>query len=174
MEVDMRQVSQFATMITDASHCPNTKAGGWASWTTRNGVRYKYCGALKGLYDSSNEAEFAAICNGLFMLLQNKVVRSGDTLLIQSDNTTALNWTGAERSGQMPVYEGMTAKARDLRMRFRELVNDNNLRIRARHVKGHQSNQKGARYYVNNWCDEQAGYHMRKLRQKLRSARRSA
>jgi ribonuclease HI len=136
-----------ATIITDASFCPDTKAGGWAVWIAGDiGARIKQSGPFKENPATSNLAEIMAAINGCAI-----AYRAGArTMLIQSD---CLGVKAAIMKGSALWKAAKAAHFPDAKITYR-------------HVKGHTKNP-AARSWVNRWCDEQAGLHMREGRQKL-------
>lgn len=126
------------TIITDASWCPDTLAGGWASWITINlgeeVVRIKRSGRFKDLAKSAEVAEIWALENGIYLA---KDYCDNANLLAQSDCAGAL---------------------RVLRKKYG--------RVKFRHVKGHTT-KNDARSWVNRWCDKEARKHMLAQRKEL-------
>lgn len=135
-----------ATIITDASWCPNTRAGGWAAWVTlESKERLRHHGPFRTQPQSSNEAELWASLNGIVLAY----AAGARSLLVQSDcNHVVLKATASE------AYRTMRP------LKFPEAE------VRFRHVKGHTSHA-GARYWVNRWCDRNARRHMRDQRKEL-------
>lgn len=136
-----------ATIITDASFCPKTKAAGWAAWIASDlGPRVRKAGGFKERPNTSTIAEVWAAYNGMFIAYKLGARR----LLIQSDCVavaTAINkpngkYGFAEMIDRMP---GAT--------------------FEYRHVKGHTRNP-ASRSWVNRWCDKHAKYHMELQRSK--------
>lgn len=129
-----------ATVIADASFCPDTRAGGWACWVSHQGPAVKKAGRFHRLPKNSTEAEAWALLNGIWY-----AARLGAThILGQSDCKMAMVSIERRKS-----YKGIP---------FEELV--------LRHVKGH-SRRTEPRFYVNNWCDREARKVMRKWRNEL-------
>lgn len=128
-----------ATVITDASWCPNTKAGGWATWVAMNKGRIKKAGLFKELADTPTQAELWAALNGVWF-----AVEAGATeVLVQTDCQGVVDQINKAQIPDLKYFQGMT--------------------IIARHVRGHTKVQD-ARSFVNRWCDTEARIHMRKQR----------
>ncbi len=128
-----------ATVITDASFCPETNAGGWAAWITVNSPdgevrRHRRHGAFKKRPGTSVEAELWALENGV--ATATKLMPKPAKILAQCDCLAALQQLKAN-----PYHKG----------------------IAVRHVRGHTSNTD-SRSWVNRWCDNQARRHMLKVR----------
>lgn len=139
-----RKSSNTATVITDASWCPNTKAGGWASWVTMSCGRIKKAGLFKDLAATPTQAELWAALNGIWF-----AVEAGATeILIQTDCQGVVDQINKAVIPDMKHFTGIT--------------------IVARHVKGHTEKEE-ARFYVNRWCDTEAKIHMRKQRANIRT-----
>lgn len=139
-----------ATVITDASFCPNTKSGGWAAWVKGDGgIVVKRSGALR-LCENSTHAEVAAAANGCWLAAAS----GARELLLQSDCMAVIHiLRGACKAPllletwrllmAMPVMQGVV--------------------VTGRHVKGH-GRVKDARTWVNDWCDREARIYMEKGR----------
>lgn len=160
MKVDLRHQSPMITVITDASYCPDTKAGGWAAWCVRDGHRLKVSGQLEMLTQNSTEAELLAMLQGIRRALKFYAPPLRTYLLIQSDNTGALKKLG---------QPGQPGSAYDLaHQHYCKIMEEFSPFLKTRHVKGHSDSRKGARYYVNNWADKEAKKHMREMRMQQR------
>lgn len=140
----MKNKEITTTVICDASWCPETGAGGWAAWATTTSSTGKVArqylhGSFRDNPNGSLQAEVWAMKNGIHIAKKlMKQHRSGGVLLAQSDCVGAIK----------EVSEG---------------IDD----IVFRHVKGHTDNA-GARFWVNRWCDRMARKSMRALREQLR------
>lgn len=138
-----------ATIITDASWCPDSQAAGWACW-----IRYddqtlvKHAAAFKKPMPSSEHAEFCAVVNSVAIAILKAPAPLGG-LLIQTDC--------------MNVVFRMRLQSRALlalelpKLKIPEVV-------LVRHVKGHVKNPTKARNWCNNWCDAEAKKMMREAR----------
>lgn len=142
----------LATVITDASFCPKTKAAGWAAWVRIDGEAepVKRYGELKTPVDRAQHAELLAAVNGIWLAMKYGATE----VLVQTDCLEVVH-----------LLEGKTRKA-SLISRFtlalREAGVEHIMRS-GRHVKGHTT-VEDARSYVNRWCDEKAKSAMRKGR----------
>ena len=142
-----------ATVITDASYCAQVKVGGWAAWVRVDGVpeAIKHSGGFKTEPQSSTHAEVLAAINGIWLAVKH----GASEILVQSDCLAVVHAIRKQLNPESPVMafwsEGLA------RAEITGVI------LTARHVKGHTHNA-GARFYVNRWCDEHAGHHMRKAR----------
>ena len=139
-----------ATVITDASFCPHTKSAGWAAWVTLNipgrpVERVKQYGAFQQRPKSSTEAELWAAWNGIWLAYRH----GARHILCQTDCLAVVRNPSSGRRGMS--YSEIKAT------HWPEAV------VQFRHVKGH-TNRDEPRFFVNRWCDEQAGRVMRKQR----------
>ena len=161
MLINMRTAHQqpLTTIITDASWCPNTHAGGWAAWVVNSGIRQKMSGELQK-YVSSFDAECAAITNGFFLAHKTGLLVRKGKVIIQSDCTHALEVLIDQGRTSNPAVSKMIAQ-------LSEYHNLYKYEIESRHVKGHQDPSKDARTFVNNWCDREAKRHMREMRKRF-------
>lgn len=146
---------KFATVITDASYCPNTRAAGYACWVVCDGERHKGAGPVPFRPKSSNEAEIHALYEGVRLCRQKFQAGS---ILIQSDCLGALQRFG---------LSGNAKKSRYISIRDSAMANrfiGETFLVMCKHVKGHTS--KGdARSYVNRWCDSEARKFMKQIRE---------
>lgn len=134
-----------ATVMVDASWCPQTCAGGWAVWITINTLknevkRVQHHAPFKSLARNNVEAETWAIVNGI--ALARKHVSLTAKLLVQSDCLPAMHYLKTKESHLLS-------------------------HVKMRHVKAHNEMKGDARSWVNGWCDRYARKHMRLMRDKL-------
>lgn len=135
-----------ATVITDASWCPKTKAGGWAAWISGiSKPAIKKSGEFQTHPTTSNHGEILAALNGIAVAYQ----RGARGILLQSD------CLGVQSAMDKPIWKNARA------LHFPDA------HVRYRHVKGHTS-IGDARSYVNRWCDSEARTHMLSMRGKTK------
>lgn len=137
-----------ATVITDASFCPETKSAGWAIWVAHDkGARIKKYGNFKRMPKDSGMAELWAAINGIAY-----ATRAGaKSILLQTDCTYVVKLLNEHPD---KIYEAL----RLVKIEERPTV-------KVFHVKGHtNSSWSGAKYWVNRWCDKHAGIAMRTQR----------
>lgn len=151
----------LVTIITDASFCPDTLAGGYGVWIASNRGRGTFGGPLTGTKDSG-EAEAKAACNGLHHAITNGYVMRGDRILIQIDCIPAIDLFTRKRKARHAENEALLwmekiAKANDLTLQFR-------------HIKGHNNRCTQNRTKAQQKCDDTAGMYMRMERNKIRCA----
>lgn len=133
----------WATVITDASFCPNTRAAGWGAWVTLDdGRRLKHSGRFRNTPSGVNEAELWAALNGIHIAHHAGALN----VLVQTDcaHVVRLFQQGLVDVGSRPP----------------------NGVVESKHVKGHTTKGE-ARYWVNRWCDANARRHMIKWRKEL-------
>jgi ribonuclease HI len=140
-----------ATVIADASFCPETRAAGWAAWITLSNnlvfpERIKRFGAFHRLPEHSTQAEEWALYNGLWLAYQ----RGAREILAQTDCLTVIDKCLSNNAAFL------TAKA----AAFPDAT------VSFRHVKGH-TNREEARFFVNRWCDANAKRIMIEQRKEL-------
>lgn len=134
-----------ATVITDASFCPDTKAAGWAVWIAYDGGKIKKYGRFKRDPAHSGQAELWALLNGIAI-----ATRAGAKLILaQSDCQSALDLV---KENPDKVWQALGLVG----LKDRPKIN-------TKHVEGH-TKHAGARYWVNRWCDTGAGSIMREIR----------
>jgi ribonuclease HI len=139
-----------ATVITDASFCPKTRAAGWAAWIAIDGgEKIQKAGTFKTIPEHSTEAEMLAVLCGVWLAAK----AGAASILVQTDCLAvvmAIDGT-SKGSSSKTMYQKVKAE------------HFPSVRIRAKHVKGH-SGREGVRYWCNDWCDKQAKKQMRKQR----------
>lgn len=136
-----------STVITDASFCHRTQAAGWAAWIRVDGEAeaIRYSGTFeKSRPDNPTRAELFASLNGIWI-----ASKYGATDVLLQTDCMAVIHAASGRGSLAPLW----------RKKLEEF-GLSTLQIRCKHVKGH-TNRAEPRYYVNRWCDEAAGRHMR-------------
>lgn len=150
----------LVTIITDASFCSETNAAGYGYWIVCERGRKSGGGPVKSRVPCSMIAEMMACCNGLWIALSNGLVTRGDTVLIQTDCQPAIDLflkTGKSYDkNKLEVLDYMA-----------KIVQENELEVKYRHVKGHTDGST-PRTYVNNVCDKAAKKYMRLMRTHFR------
>ncbi len=140
-----------ATVITDASFCHDTKSAGWAAWVSYNKDgetrRIKKYGNFKRMPSGSGQAELWAALNGVALAAKAGAI----DVLLQTDCMEVVTLLNTNKH---KVYQAL------MLVGIKETI-----KINTFHVKGHTgSSWKGARFWVNRWCDAQAGAAMRRQR----------
>lgn len=142
----------FATVITDASFCHETKASAWAAWVRVRSVRYpiRASGNFKSVNcQSPFQAELFAAANGVALAIAN----GATTILVQTDCLEVVRVFNGKRS---PLPKGVAQSFG----KITKMIEQKEVRVTARHVKGHTRRDE-PRFYVNRWCDKNAKKHMR-------------
>lgn len=147
------------TVITDASHCPVTKAAGYGYWAVSERNRRGGGGPIRCPIDTSSAAEMIAMAYGLYHACTNGVAQEGDHVLLQTDCTGAIAALRSKR-------KELSKDERYAKKRFFEVKNEYGVTVSFRHVKGHTSRTE-ARYVTNNLCDQRAKAGMRLARKIL-------
>ena len=147
----------LVTLMTDASHCSKTNAGGFGFWCASN--RGKLAGEkpLQGKIKDSYEAEMKGVANALSIAIKANLIMSGDKVLIQLDNTGVIHCIRKKCKPRQDVKKVM-----DYIFKCKK---DFKLEFECRHVRGH-SNQIGNRFSANKHCDRIAKEQM-KIQRKL-------
>lgn len=151
-----------ATVITDASfdYGGADNFGAWAAWVRidRSPKPIKGSGLLKSPVRHSTDAEIYAALNGIWLAVQH----GATNVLLQTDCLTVVRL----------VNRPMT-KVTPMGLAWAYAINSAGLGhtyLQARHVKGH-SGTGTKRTFVQDWCDREAGRHMRKARRAHRKKR---
>lgn len=146
------------TLMTDASVCGQTGAAGFGYWVVSSRGGYPGQGPLQGFIKDSFEGELKAVANALAESVKLNRIEYGDKVLIQLDNSgvvKCLNRTVKVRHSEAEVISYI-----------RNLVSKLNLKLEARHVKGH-TGRKQVKYIANKMCDMRAKHEMKKARETL-------
>lgn len=142
----------WATSITDASFCPNTKASAWAAWVKVDGILapIKRHGYFKVPVAHSEQAELYAALIGIWFAKEHNALG----VLVQTDCISVVD-----------AINGVARKGSTLETYHREMAEKGltHLTLKARHVKGHTA-MPDARSWINRWCDQAAGQLMREQR----------
>lgn len=147
------------TILADASHCPETKAGGYGYWIASARGKKGGSGALTGAIASSTLAEMMAIGNAIYHGVKSGLVQGHDILLVQTDCESAIFAFTKKRKGS--EHEKKVVEY------VQKLMCLLSLTIEYKHVKGH-TNSSEARFAANNACDRAARKAMRRARDKIR------
>jgi ribonuclease HI len=121
----------LVTIISDASHCPITKIGGYGFWAVSTRGRHAGSGSFKKKFRGSTPAEASAIVNAVFISLRLGIAAKGDRLLIQTDSLHSIH-----------VFTGVTKKCKDpdtmnAKNELAKLAATHELTFEFRHVRGH-------------------------------------
>lgn len=157
----------WVTVMTDASWCPDTKAGGFGYWVVSDRGRHGGGGELKQLPGCATEAEMMAVVNGLHCALKLAIAQKGDGILIQTDCQWAITVFNLVSLSNLPEN---AKQFLPILKAFKALKEKHELRIVFRHVKGH-SVRKNPRYIANNMCDKRARQGMLTVRARIKLER---
>lgn len=157
----MTAPSLRATIISDASYCHRSKAAGYGTWISADGIdRIRKAGTIKGSPNNSTEAELKAAMIGMWHAYRAGV----RIMLIQTDCLAVVEVVNKSTSPGQAALRRILKDAVDAYMP--------GIEIKAKHVKGHTTNED-ARSWVNRWCDYHAGIHMRNERLRRLGPKRS-
>lgn len=146
------------TLMTDASHCAETGAGGFGFWCVSN--RGKLAGGkpFQGKIKDSYEAEMKAVANALNIGIRSGIIASGDKVLIQLDNAGVIQCITKKKKPRADVKHVLEY--------IFEYARDFLIEIECRHVKGH-SKKTESRYVSNKHCDRIAKHNMKLARKEM-------
>lgn len=143
------------TVLADASHCPDTKAGGYGYWIASERGRKGGSGPLKGKILTSTLAELMSVANAVYEGVSHGLIHPKDVLLIQIDCESAIfAFTGKRKASEAEQAVVRYIATLSISMQ---------LTIEYRHVKGHSSRSE-SRFAANRKCDREARKEMRKVR----------
>lgn len=150
----------IVTIFADASFCHDTKAAGWGCWIKNDIRSVTYSGVFHVSLASSAEAELCALVNATHKAVVQGHAPAGSFLVLESDCTRALDII----RGRLAHRGSLVEKA--ARRKLFELLENNRLRFKVKHVRGHQGG-RNARSWVNETCDRLARTAMRSARGKM-------
>ena len=146
------------TINTDASFCPETKAGGWAVYIVCDDFKIQKSGKFRGTMKSALEAEMKAIGNALVILLLKKEVPRFHFVYVNTDCKNAIR----------DIEGSTTPLGKRINGYWTTLNTRTSSRLKKfRHVKAH-SNVADSRSFVNDWCDKEAKRCMRIRREEIK------
>jgi len=145
----------FVSLFSDASHCSKLQVAAWGAWIKSERGRIYGGAPFKNTVANSLAAEMMAVANALTLGINKGIIRSGDTVLIQSDCKEALAFFEKHNRGTR-TYDELSRFVRKLSV-------THNILLKWKHVKGHVTGG-ATRNEVNNICDRIARREMRKAR----------
>lgn len=147
----------LATIMCDASFCPETGAGGYGFWIATERGRQGGGQEFKSLLSSSLEAEMCAVVNSLVQAKNLNLLIGVDWVLFQIDCVSAI-----DRLINPSRCSNDTEKS--ISLLFQKKIADYGLRYKIKHVKGHTKGRDN-RTRANNHCDKRAKAAMQARRQ---------
>jgi ribonuclease HI len=151
----------LVTILSDASYCPETRAGGYGYYAVSERGRSHGGGPMKALRANSQDAEMCAAVNAVHFALKYGIAVPGDALVMQMDCTGAMDkLKGAEcPDGDSALHQ------------WADLIHSNGLSVSFRHVKAHVTYaeaRKSPRLWCNWLCDRHARDGMREARAQVK------
>ena len=150
------------TLMTDASVCGKTGAGGYGMWVVSERGKMPYGGSFQDLVADSYIAEIQAVINSLAVAVNHRMVLKGDFVLIQLDNLGAIS-----------CLQGKPSKRKDAQEAYQiwlQLTKAYHLNYKFKHVKAHTDNPD-QRSKANFFCDLHAKKGMQKKRKELQNSK---
>lgn len=148
---------KYLTINTDASFCPDTKAGGYAFYIRGDDFKLTKAGSFKYKVKNPTDAEAKCIINALHTLSIQSLPQV-DVIVINTDSKTCID----HMSGLQPSKLYGRGKALAHRIKNKCRAEE----VKFKHVKAH-TGKNDSRSWVNEWCDQQAKVWMRKKRAEL-------
>lgn len=153
--------------MTDASICQNYEIGAYGFWVVSERGKSPGSGVFLEPTKDSNIGEMRAVVYALATAINLGQIKEFDNVLIQLDNTNAIEFL----EGKTSTFNRKRGGTRLVdTQEFKKLIKDFNtlkslyfLMINFRHVKGHSRNTS-TRFASNNHCDIQAKIALRKAR----------
>jgi ribonuclease HI len=146
-----------ATVLVDASWCPDTGAAGYGYWIASDRGKIGGGHPMKGKLSSSNIAEMQAVCSALFIVQQIGYLLPTERVLIQTDSEAAIQAFMKKREVSIDCEKHAVKVYQNL---------SRGIEVNFRHIKGHTSRGE-PRYLSNKHCDRQAKRAMAQARKEL-------
>lgn len=152
----------LVTLMTDASFCHDTRAGGYGFWAISERAKLGGGGPLKNRVSGACAAEMMAVVNGLDAARKQGVAETGDHFLVQVDSMDAI----ARFNGRVQPNH---SDEKDALIALNAFTREHGVTVSFRHVKAH-SGKKDQRSRANQHCDRRAKEGMRTARQGYRQS----
>jgi len=135
----------WVTLYTDASFDGTT--GSWAIWLRSEKGRIVKYGKCPAAVDDNNAAEMYAALVGITVALRDWGPLVG--IQVNSDNQVVCSslWPWSKDNRHPTIHRLQTA--------IRKLAQENSIKLRTKHVRGHQR-PTHTRAWLNNRCDRLA------------------
>lgn len=147
-----------ATIIADASFCPDEQVAGYGYWIASPRGKHGGGGVCVhgGRVQTSTVAEMMAVCNAIWHAINRGLIRHHDSVLLQTDCTGAIQAFEGSR--------GFLSKQESDAVNYISSVESKyEISFTYRHVKGHTRN-RDARSVTNAICDKKARLFMQRAR----------
>lgn len=141
----------LVSLFTDASHCPDTKVGGWGAWAKCELGQVQGGGPMKREVATSTVAEARAVFGGLLLISKQVWWPCIKIVLVQTDNKTVVE--ALERKG--PPEEDRIRWRSNFIIHVTEFKKLHGIEIKGRWIRGHQASVT-PRNWVNNLTDRLA------------------
>jgi ribonuclease HI len=150
------EVPALVTVLADASYCPDTHVAGYGYWIASDRGKKPGEGIISRV-QGSLDAEMQAICFAIEDGAELGLIKTNDTVLIQTDCQGAMTFFQKHLLSDV-IPEAVEAYQRLHRVKLRY-----NLQFVFKHVKGHTS-VRDQRSRANRHCDHRARAAMRSAR----------
>lgn len=161
----------LVSLFTDASYCPDTKVGGYGVWAKCELGQVDGYGPMKRDVANSTVAEALAVYAGLQLIAQQGWLPRVTKILIQTDNTQVITYIANLGKRPRPLPKGDWLKNFVTALDQYSLYHD--VRLTARHVRGHQRSSLATRFWVNNKTDKLAKKGLKEARAWHHSGRKN-
>ena len=171
------------TIFSDASICPETRAGGWAGWIKSDRGVLQVEGQLRAQLLDTTIAEAMAALNCICIAISRDMIQEGDVIVLATDNNNVMSvlegttrrkfrkkdairrkWSMRKQRRYVDQSNAHIEKVADM---FERKITQKGFELRWNHVKGHRG-KIDKRAAVNHGCDHRAKTEMRNARRKLK------
>jgi ribonuclease HI len=152
----IKKYKRIVTVFTDASFCHKTLAAGYAIWMKTDEGTHRHAAPFKVAISNPEEAETAALANGIIWAATKFNLRSRDYLVAASDCKNAIARIKIERKLKNDVMTSVV-------LRVRKEIAGRGFKLSLRYVPAHRG-YGTKRTAVNEWCDISAKKVMRNER----------
>lgn len=151
-----KKYGRIVTVFTDASFCHKTLAAGYAIWMKTDAATYRHAAPFKVAISSPEEAETAALANGIIWAAIKFNLTHKDFLVAASDCKNAIAWIEIG-------YKPKNFLIKEFILRTRKEVSARGFKLKLKYVPAHRG-YATKRTSVNEWCDKSAKKIMRNER----------
>lgn len=157
----------ICTIMSDASVCPDTGAGGWGVWMKSNRGHFQGGGSYKERTPIVHLAEGKALYIAVWSAFKYGIAERGDKVILQTDSMLFIKsyQDGFKHQRTKNKYREMIGLAE----KMIALIESKGCSHEIRHVEAH-SPKKASRNYINEMCDGLAKTAMKSQRVTIRRA----
>lgn len=140
----------WITVYTDASWKPNQNIGGWGMWARSDFGLIKKKGRFPKWVKCSNTGEMTAVFLAVKEIAAIWTKHNIDGILVCTDSATAISYLKFDKDFKKENYNRKDWLF--IREKLYQILDSHSIKIKFRHVKGHQSSST-KQGWLNNMVD---------------------